>query len=45
MRRRELGEDAICFRGVKTSRRLFTRDLGTYAAAWSDGVKKYGSTR
>ena len=45
MRRRVLGEDTICFMGVKTSRRLFTTDFGTYAAAWSDGVKKHGSTR
>ena len=33
----------MCFRGVKNSRRLFTRDLGTYVAAWSDWLQKHGS--
>ena len=44
VRRRALGDDAMCFWGVKNSRTLFARDLGTYAAAWSDWLKKHGST-
>ena len=44
IRRRALGDDAMCFRGVKNSRRLFTRDLGTYAAPWFNWLKKHGST-
>ena len=36
VRQRGIGDDAMCFRRVKNSRRLSTRDLGTYAAAWSD---------
>ena len=43
VRRRGLGEDAMCFRGVRNSRRLFTRDLGTYAAAGSDWLKKHAT--
>ena len=29
------GNDTICFRRVKNSRRLFTRDFGINAAVWS----------
>ena len=43
VRRRGFGEDTMCFRGVKNSQRLFTRDLRTYAAAWSEWLKKHRS--
>ena len=34
----------MCFRGFQNSRRLFTIDLGTYPAAWSEWLKKHGPT-
>ena len=44
IRRRGLGDEAMCFQGVKNSRCPFTRDLGAYASAWSDWLKRHGST-
>ena len=44
VRQRGLGEDTMCFRCAKNSPRLFTRDLATYAATWSNRLNKHRLT-